>query len=92
MPTVSVIAAPFTVRQGSVAAKVWVALAVAVPAVGRWLTRTATRLRQLALYAGGLGSICYAGWQIAEPLGWLTIGLSCLFMEGITWKPADGPR
>lgn len=86
MACVSTIPVPLTIRQGSVLARVWAVLAVAVPAIGRWLTKTATRVRQLALYAGAFGSVCYAAWQTAEPLGWLAIGISLFLAEGLTSK------
>lgn len=80
---------PLTIRQGSILARLWAGAAVAIPAIGRWLGRTADRARQLALYVGGFGSICYAAWQIAEPAGWATFGVSCLLLEALT--PAKPP-
>lgn len=87
----SVIDIPLSVRQGSVLAKVWAVTAVVVPAIGRWLGRTVTRGRQLALYAGGFAAICYGVWQISGPAGWVAAGVSCLLMEGLTTK-AEQPQ
>lgn len=85
----SVIDVPWATRRASRLAPLWATLAVAVPAFGRWLYKAVRKARQLALYVGGFAAICYAAWQVAEPLGWLTIGAACLLFEWLTSPPAE---
>jgi len=79
-----------SVRQGSVLARLYAVVAVVVPRIGSGLRSLASRARQPVLYLGAGGSVCYAGWQVAQPLGWLLIGGCLLLLEGLTSaKPTD---
>lgn len=92
LPAVSVIDIPLLgVRRGSVAGRILIAITVAVPKVGGWLTRVANRTRRLVMVVGSLAAICYAGWQVAQPVGWLLIGVAGLYLEGLTSDPKDEP-
>ncbi len=62
------------------------------PAVGRWLTTTATRARRLALHTAGLGSISAAGWEVSRPLGLLAGGVSLLVLEWLSAPEAEARR
>lgn len=91
MPVVSLIELPaLTVRQGSVLARLWSAVTVVAPKMGGWLHDLLDTFRQPVLYLGAGSSICYAAWQVAQPLGWFLIGLTLLLVEGMTSKPTEG--
>lgn len=80
---------PLAVRRDSTAGRILATLAVAIPAVARWMSRTVNRVRRAVLVVGSLAAICYAGWQVAQPLGWLLIGAAGLYLEGLTSDPDE---
>lgn len=78
-------------RRDTVLGRLWTAVGVAVPAVGRWVAATAPRARQVVLYASGLGLVTAAAFTITTTIGLAAAGVSCLLFEWLS-TPDDRNR
>lgn len=52
------------------------------------LRNLTNRLRRPVLYVGAMVSVCQAAWQVAQPLGWLTVAV-CLYVLDELLTPDD---
>ncbi len=59
-------------------------LAGLVGGVAGWASAHLPRLRTTLLSVGGFGFVSAAAWDVARPLGLLSIGLSLLAIEYLT--------
>lgn len=76
-------------RDTTVLGRLVTAARAQAPGAGRWLRRAGRRARSLTLQASGLGSISWAAWEVAVPLGLLTVGVSLLVLEWLS-SPEGG--